>query len=57
MPVEKPVKKGDFVRLVREKFENSVEAKASDTRLSSYLFDTRGEILGRNRRVRLESRL
>lgn len=40
-----PVKKGDFVRLVREKFENSVEAKASDRRLSSYVFDTKGEIL------------
>ena len=40
-----PVKKGDFVRLVRDKFENSVEAKASDNRLSSYVFDTKGEIL------------
>ncbi len=40
-----PVKKGDFVRLVREKFENSVEAKASDRRLSNYVFDTKGEIL------------
>ena len=40
-----PVKKGDFVRLVQEKFENSVEAKASDARLSSYVFDTKGEIL------------
>ena len=40
-----PVKKGDFVRLVRDKFENSLEAKASDRRLSNYLFDTKGEIL------------
>lgn len=40
-----PVKKGDFVRLVKEKFENSVEAKASDARLSRYVFDTKGEIL------------
>ncbi|PZO55298.1 MAG: NAD(P)H-quinone oxidoreductase [Phormidesmis priestleyi] len=40
-----PVKKGDFVRLVREKFEGSVEAKASDRRLSKYVFETRGEIL------------
>ena len=40
-----PVKKGDFVRLVKEKFENSVEAKASDRRLSKYVFDTKGEIL------------
>ena len=39
------VKKGDIGRLLREKFENSVEAKASDRRLSSYLFETKGEIL------------
>lgn len=40
-----PVKKGSFVRLVRDKFENSLEAKASDPRLSKYLFETKGEIL------------
>jgi hypothetical protein len=40
-----PVKKGDYVRLVRDKFENSVEAKASDRRLSGYVFETKGEIL------------
>jgi hypothetical protein len=40
-----PVKKGDYVRLVKDKFENSLEAKASDRRLSSYLFTTKGEIL------------
>ncbi len=40
-----PVKKGSFVHLVREKFENSLEAKASDRRLSSYVFDTKGEVL------------
>lgn len=40
-----PVKKGDFVRLVKDKFEDSVEAKASDRRLSKYVFDTKGEIL------------
>ena len=39
------VKKGSFVRLVKEKFESSVEAQASDRRLSSYVFDTKGEIL------------
>lgn len=39
------VKKGDFVRLVKDKFESSVEAKASDTRLPKYLFETKGEIL------------
>ncbi|AFY67848.1 NAD(P)H-quinone oxidoreductase subunit O [Geitlerinema sp. PCC 7407] len=39
------VKKGSFVRAVRETLENSVEAKASDSRLPSYLFETKGEIL------------
>ncbi|BAT51924.1 hypothetical protein NOS3756_08550 [Nostoc sp. NIES-3756] len=40
-----PVKKGDMVRAVREKLENSVEAKASDTRFPAYLFETKGEIV------------
>ena len=40
-----PIKRGSFVRLVREKFEDSLEAKASDRRLSSYVFDTKGEVL------------
>lgn len=44
-PKAKGVKKGSFVRVVREKLENSLEAKASDTRLSSYLFETKGEVL------------
>ncbi len=39
------VKKGNMVRAVREKLENSVEAKASDTRFPSYLFDSPGEIV------------
>ncbi|GAB4463680.1 MAG: NAD(P)H-quinone oxidoreductase subunit O [Elainellaceae cyanobacterium] len=39
------VKKGDVVRVVREKLENSLEAKASDTRFPSYLFETKGEVL------------
>lgn len=38
-------KRGDLVRAVREKLENSVEAKASDTRFPPYLFETKGEIL------------
>ncbi|MEM9137515.1 MAG: NAD(P)H-quinone oxidoreductase subunit O, partial [Cyanobacteria bacterium P01_F01_bin.42] len=33
------VKKGSKVRVVREKFENSVESLASDRRLPDYLFD------------------
>ncbi|AFY41577.1 NAD(P)H-quinone oxidoreductase subunit O [Nostoc sp. PCC 7107] len=40
-----PVKKGDIVRAVREKLENSVEAKASDTRFPAYLFETQGEVV------------
>ncbi len=39
------VKKGDLVRAVREKLENSLEAKASDSRFPPYLFDSKGEIL------------
>lgn len=39
------VKKGDLVRAVREKLENSLEAKASDSRFPSYLFETKGEVL------------
>ena len=39
------LKRGDLVRAVRDKLENSVEAKASDTRFPPYLFETKGEIL------------
>jgi hypothetical protein len=39
------VKKGDIVRAVREKLENSLEAKASDSRFPPYLFETKGEVL------------
>lgn len=39
------VKKGDLVRLVREKFENSLEAKASDPRLPPYVFAGNGEVV------------
>jgi hypothetical protein len=39
------VKKGDLVRVVREKLENSVEASASDSRFPPYIFETRGEIM------------
>jgi Cyanobacterial and plant NDH-1 subunit O len=39
------VKKGDMVRAVREKLENSLEAKASDSRFPGYLFESQGEIL------------
>lgn len=39
------VKKGDLVRAVREKLENSLESKASDSRFPRYLFETKGEVL------------
>ncbi len=39
------VKKGDLVRAIREKLENSLEAKASDSRFSPYLFESKGEVL------------
>lgn len=39
------VKKGDLVRVVRENLENSVEAKASDSRFPSYIFETKGEVM------------
>ncbi|HEY9738792.1 MAG TPA: NAD(P)H-quinone oxidoreductase subunit O [Trichocoleus sp.] len=40
-----PLKRGDLVRAVREKLENSLEAQASDTRFPAYLFETKGEIV------------
>lgn len=39
------LKRGDLVRAVREKLENSLEAKASDSRFPPYLFETKGEIV------------
>ncbi|NER35678.1 MAG: NAD(P)H-quinone oxidoreductase subunit O [Oscillatoria sp. SIO1A7] len=39
------IKKGSFVRAVREKLENSLEALASDRRFPPYIFETKGEIL------------
>ncbi len=42
------IKKGSLVRVIREKLENSLEAKASDNRFPSYLFESKGEILDLN---------
>jgi hypothetical protein len=39
------LKRGDLVRAVREKLDNSLEATASDRRWPAYLFETRGEVL------------
>lgn len=40
-----PVKRGDMVRVIREKIENSLEAKASDSRFPNYIFETQGEVI------------
>ena len=37
------LKRGDLVTAVREKLENSLEAKASDPRFPPYLFETKGD--------------
>lgn len=42
------IKKGALVRVVREKLENSLEAKASDSRFPSYIFNSKGEIVDMN---------
>lgn len=42
---EAAIKRGDLVRAVREKLENSLEAKASDPRFPPYMFETDGEVV------------
>ncbi len=39
------MKKGALVRAIREKLENSLEAKASDPRFPPYLFASKGEVV------------
>ena len=39
------IKKGSLVKANPEKLANSLEAKASDTRFPSYIFESKGEIL------------
>lgn len=39
------VKRGDFVKAVKDQLVNSLEAKASDVRLPSYIFETKGEVV------------
>lgn len=39
------LKRGDLVRAVRDKLEDSLEATASDNRFPPYLFESQGEIL------------
>jgi hypothetical protein len=42
------IKKGTLVRVLREKLDNSLEAKASDSRFPAYLFESKGEIVDLN---------
>jgi hypothetical protein len=42
------IKRGSYVRVVREKLENSLESKASDSRFPAYLFETKGEVVELN---------
>lgn len=44
-PMAAKLKRGDLVRAIRDNLENSLEAKASDTRFPAYLFETQGEIV------------
>ncbi|MGD1943219.1 MAG: NAD(P)H-quinone oxidoreductase subunit O [Leptolyngbyaceae cyanobacterium] len=39
------LKRGDLVRAVRDKLEDSLEATASDNRFPPYLFESQGEFL------------
>ncbi len=39
------VKKGDAVCAVAENLANSLEAQASDSKFSDYIFKTKGEVL------------
>jgi hypothetical protein len=39
------IKKGSLVRVLPEKLDNSIEAKASDSRFPAYLFNSKGEVL------------
>jgi hypothetical protein len=39
------IKKGSLVRVVPEQLDNSLEAKASDSRFPAYLFESKGEVV------------
>jgi hypothetical protein len=39
------VKKGDKIRVVRERLADSLEAKASDPALPNYIFTTDGKVM------------
>ncbi len=39
------IKRGDMVKAVKDKLENSLEAQASDVRFPSYIYETPGEVV------------
>ena len=43
--IVKKLRKGDLVKVEREKYINSLESKASDENLPKYIFEGPGEIL------------
>ena len=43
--IKKKFRKGDLVKVDREKYLNSLESKASDENLPEYIFEGPGEIL------------
>ena len=43
--IQKKFRKGDLVKVDRDKYYNSLESKASDTKLPEYIFQGPGEIL------------
>ncbi|PSF36676.1 NAD(P)H-quinone oxidoreductase [Aphanothece hegewaldii CCALA 016] len=42
------IKKGALVRVVRDKLDKSLEAKASDSHFPAYLFNSKGEVVDMN---------
>ena len=43
--IQKKFRKGDLVKVDREKYFNSLESKASDPSLPEYIFEGPGEVL------------
>ena len=43
--IQKKFRKGDLVKVDREKYSNSLESKASDAYLPEYIFQGPGEVL------------
>jgi len=43
--IQKKFRKGDLVKVDREKYINSLESKASDPSLPEYIFEGPGEVL------------